>query len=49
MGELKPGTLIDLTWSGHVLDDRENGCGGQSVVYLSDFQGKKYALKWYTQ
>jgi predicted Ser/Thr protein kinase len=47
MAELKSGTLVDLTCGGQVKVIKELGRGGQGVVYLCEFQGNKYALKWY--
>ncbi|MBN2864146.1 MAG: protein kinase [Bacteroidales bacterium] len=49
MGELKPGTLVDLTCTGQVKVEKELGRGGQGIVYSCEFQGNKYALKWYTK
>lgn len=49
MAELKTGTLIDLTTGGQVKVIKELGRGGQGIVYLCEFQGNKYALKWYIQ
>lgn len=49
MAELKQGALIDLTASGKIKVLKELGRGGQGIVYLSEFNGHKYALKWYTQ
>jgi serine/threonine protein kinase len=47
--KLKPGTSVDLASSGQIKVTEELGRGGQGVVYLAEFQGHQYALKWYTQ
>lgn len=49
MAELKSGTLVDLTCGEQVKVIKELGRGGQGIVYLCEFQGGKYALKWYIQ
>jgi len=49
MSELKPGTSVDLASGGQVKVIKELGRGGQGVVYLAEFQGHQYALKWYTE
>ncbi|MDD4747244.1 MAG: serine/threonine-protein kinase [Salinivirgaceae bacterium] len=49
MAELKHGTIVELAGGGQVKVDKELGRGGQGIVYLCEFQGSKYALKWYTQ
>ncbi|MBW6533917.1 MAG: protein kinase [Mariniphaga sp.] len=49
MAELKPGTTVDLISGGQIKVVKELGRGGQGIVYLSEFQGHQYALKWYTQ
>jgi len=48
MVELKPGTTVDLVTGGQVKVIKELGRGGQGIVYLAEFQGHQYALKWYT-
>jgi len=47
MAELKHGTLVDLESGGQVKVLKELGRGGQGIVYLCEFQGNQYALKWY--
>jgi len=58
MAELKEGTPIKLTNGGQVKiihaktihkkpNQVELGRGGQGVVYLCEFNGQQYALKWY--
>jgi len=49
MNELKSGTMIDLTEGGQIKVVKELGRGGQGIVYLAEYQGSQYALKWYTQ
>jgi predicted Ser/Thr protein kinase len=49
MAELQSGTFIDLTNGGKINVMQELGRGGQGIVYLSVYEGHKYALKWYTQ
>jgi hypothetical protein len=49
MAELQSGTFIDLTNGGKIKVMQELGRGGQGIVYLSVYEGHKYALKWYTQ
>lgn len=49
MSELKQGTMIKLTNGGQVKVQKELGRGGQGIVYLCEFNGQQYALKWYTQ
>ncbi len=49
MAELTQGTFIDLTNGGKIKVMQELGRGGQGIVYLSVYEGHKYALKWYTQ
>ena len=49
MSELKPGTSVDLAIGGQIKVIKELGRGGQGVVYLAEFQGHQYALKWYTE
>jgi serine/threonine protein kinase len=48
MTELKPGSYIELAIGGSIKVEKELGRGGQGIVYLSEFNGQKYALKWYT-
>lgn len=49
MSELNHGTSVDLTNGGKIKVIKELGKGGQGIVYLSEYLGQKYALKWYTQ
>ncbi len=55
MTELTEGTLVDLEGGGQLKILRasakkvELGRGGQGIVYLCEFQGNKFALKWFTQ
>jgi serine/threonine protein kinase len=49
MSELKQGTIIKLTNGGQVKVQKELGRGGQGIVYLCEFKGQQYALKWYIQ
>ena len=49
MDELKEGTEIKLTNGKICIVDKELGRGGQGIVYLVDYCGGDYALKWYTQ
>lgn len=47
MDELKTGTLIKLRNGASCKIKKELGRGGQGIVYLVDYNGKDYALKWY--
>lgn len=49
MGELKSGIYIELIGGGSIIVKKELGRGGQGIVYLCEFKGNEYALKWYTQ
>jgi serine/threonine protein kinase len=49
MAELAPGTFIDLNNGKRIKVIKELGRGGQGIVYLSEYQGHNYALKWYTK
>lgn len=49
MAELTSGTKIKLRNGATCTVKKELGRGGQGIVYLVDYQGKDYALKWYTQ
>lgn len=49
MSELHLGTSVDLLSGGQIKVIKELGRGGQGIVYLAEFQGHQYALKWYTQ
>lgn len=48
MAELKPGTQVRLRNNTICTVKKELGRGGQGIVYLVDYQGGDYALKWYT-
>jgi serine/threonine protein kinase len=47
MKELKEGTTVKLSNGGQVKVLKELGRGGQGIVYLCEFNGQQYALKWY--
>lgn len=47
MSELKTGTRVQLTNGKSCTVKKELGRGGQGIVYLVDYGGKDYALKWY--
>ncbi len=47
MAELKPGTQVRLRNNTTCTVKKELGRGGQGIVYLVDYQGGEYALKWY--
>lgn len=47
--ELTEGTEIKLLNGRTCIVDRELGRGGQGIVYLVDYCGGDYALKWYTK
>lgn len=47
--ELKEGTQIKLLNGKTCTVDKELGRGGQGIVYLVDYCGGDYALKWYTK
>ncbi len=49
MDELQEGTVIKLTNGKTCTVDKELGRGGQGIVYLVDYCGGDYALKWYTR
>jgi len=49
MTELKTGSRIILENGDNITIEKELGQGGQGIVYLVDYRGKKMALKWYTQ
>lgn len=50
MGRFSKGTEIPLLNGGKakIVGDDILGEGGQGIVYLVEYDGKKYALKWYT-
>lgn len=47
MAELSIGTQIRLRNNTSCTVKKELGRGGQGIVYLVDYNGKEYALKWY--
>ena len=47
--ELQEGTEIKLLNGKTCTIDKELGRGGQGIVYLVDYCGGDYALKWYTK
>lgn len=47
MAELAVGTQVRFTNGGSCTVKKELGRGGQGIVYLVDYNGKDYALKWY--
>ena len=48
MAELSVGTQVRLHNGTTCKIKKELGRGGQGIVYLVDYNGKDYALKWYT-
>ena len=49
MAELSLNTIIELTNGKTCQIVRELGRGGQGIVYLVNYDGGQYALKWYIQ
>ncbi|MDR2086980.1 MAG: serine/threonine-protein kinase, partial [Dysgonamonadaceae bacterium] len=47
MEDFKQGTQIPLKIGGQVTVRKKLGEGGQGAVYLVEYTGKQYALKWY--
>lgn len=47
MIELKIGQTIEMEYGGEAKVISELGSGGQGIVYLVEFNGMNYALKWY--
>lgn len=47
MIELKSGQEIEMEFGGSAKIIKELGRGGQGIVYLVEFNGMKWALKWY--
>lgn len=47
MSELNVGTQVKLRNGTSCKVKKELGRGGQGIVYLVDYNGKDYALKWY--
>ena len=48
MSELSNGTSLRLKNGKICIVKNELGRGGQGIVYVVDYDGKDYALKWYT-
>ena len=48
MAELRTGMQVKLQGGTSCKIKKELGRGGQGIVYLVDYNGKDYALKWYT-
>lgn len=44
---LEKGESIPITDTSEAIVEKELGAGGQGIVYLVNYQGQKYALKWY--
>ncbi|MDE6671835.1 MAG: protein kinase [Ruminococcus sp.] len=47
MVELKIGEQVEMEYGGYATVKKILGSGGQGIVYLVDFNGIDYALKWY--
>lgn len=47
MIELKIGEKVEMEYGGSATVKKILGSGGQGIVYLVDFNGTDYALKWY--
>lgn len=47
MAELKIGQEVEMEYGGSAKILKVIGSGGQGVVYLAEFNGMKWALKWY--
>lgn len=47
MRYFNPGELIDMEIGGQAKIVKKLGEGGQGAVYLVEFMGQEYALKWY--
>lgn len=47
MVELKIGEQVEMEYGGSATVKKILGSGGQGIVYLVDFNGIDYALKWY--
>lgn len=47
MVELKIGQEVEMEYGGHAKVLSVIGSGGQGIVYLVEFNGSKWALKWY--
>jgi serine/threonine protein kinase len=49
MEDFKQGTKIPLKIGGEAVVKKKLGEGGQGAVYLAEYSGRQYALKWYTK
>ncbi len=49
MNDFTQGTKIPLKIGGQAIVKKKLGEGGQGAVYLVEYTGKQYALKWYTK
>ena len=47
MTELKIGQEVEMEYGGTAVVEKILGNGGQGVVYLVEYNGMKWALKWY--
>ena len=47
MTELKIGQEVELEYGGRAVVEKVIGSGGQGTVYLVEYNGMKWALKWY--
>ena len=47
MTELKIGQEVEMEYGGTAVVEKVIGSGGQGVVYLVEYTGMKWALKWY--
>ena len=47
--DFEHGTTIPLKTGGQATVKKKLGEGGQGAVYLVEYSGKQYALKWYTK
>ncbi len=47
MTELKIGQNVEMEYGGSAKILKVIGSGGQGIVYLAEFNGMKWALKWY--
>ncbi|MDE6776204.1 MAG: protein kinase [Ruminococcus sp.] len=47
MIELKIGQTVDMEFGGKAVVKSAIGSGGQGIVYLVEFNGTEWALKWY--
>jgi serine/threonine protein kinase len=47
MEDFKQGTRIPLKIGGETIVKKKLGEGGQGAVYLVEYEGKEFALKWY--